>query len=370
LGSPLVSVIVLNFNGKTYLGSLLLRCVSSVLRSDYPNLELIFFDNGSTDDTVTFVQKEFSSNEKFRIVNIPNNSNPPAANNKATEHAKGKYIFFLNNDVEIEPNSIRELVKAMESDSSVGIAMSKVMSFDRLRIQSVGALLDLRLIELPLGNGEEDKGQYDTVSQTTCPFGASMIVKKSLFKRIGCFDPKYRFYHDDIDLGLRARLAGFKVVCVPTSIVYHKGDATSSHTFNKNERFYDFQVSHFGIFVKNLQFRSMIKIWIPVFVNMTMDMYYQSTRCGANPFRVWFSILKNFRSDLEHRKVVQGKIRKIPDDKLFECFIGYSFFIEKIKMTFRNQRLVVAFQQDSHTCDKSSYLLQRTMTEFYQDHKL
>ncbi len=312
--------------------SILIRCISSVLKSNYPNIDVVFFDNGSTDGSVEFVRKEFPSETRLRIIAIPDNYGPAAGFNKALEHTRGKYVVILNNDVEVESESVRELVKIMEDNPGIGIAHSKILSFDRIHIQGVGLALDPSLTAHSIGNTEEDKGQYNSVSEATAPSAACMILRRSMIEKTGLFDPNYFLYHDDVDLGLRARLSGFKVTYVPSSVVYHKGATTIS---NNASTMYHALISRVGLFIKNLEFRSMVKLWVPVFMRIILGAY-DFLKKGEAIFALrsisW--VLSNFRNDWKLRQIVQKRIRKVSDDELFEYFLDNSTFILHLKRTF------------------------------------
>lgn len=360
---PLVSALILNFNGKEKLADILTRCVSSVLNSDYSNLEVIFFDNGSTDDSIEFVKKEIQTSAKLRIIAISRNRGPVTGLNKAMEYARGKYTVLLNNDVEVEPDSIRKLVDAMESDSTIGIAQSKILFFDRLHIQSAGNMLDLTLTARLIGYAEEAEGEYESVIETTFAHGACMILRKSMIERIGLFDPDYFFYHDDVDFSLRARLAGFKVVCVPTSIVYHKGGGTISDSFMRHADWHYSLNSRIGLLIKNLEFTSILKIGIPVFMNNILIMYglvVHGNSILALKSAAWF--FKSLRNNLRLRQVVQNRIRKIPDEDLFEHFLDYSIWLLHLKWT----RPLCWIAKPKDSLGES---ISRVLDVYYHDHK-
>jgi GT2 family glycosyltransferase len=332
LGYPLVSAVILNFNGKTKLPDILLSCISSVLNSDYPNLEVLFFDNGSTDNSTEFVKHETQSNARLKIITIRDNCGPAMGYNKAVEHAKGKYVVILNNDVELEPDSISELVSTMEGDPSIGIANSKIMFFDRCRIQTVGNMLDLTLCTFPVGTNEKDNGQYDLAFEPTFPPGSCMIIRRSLIERIGLFDPSYLLFHDDIDFGLRTRLAGFKVLYVPSSIAYHVDHGTICSSMDKIIMDYYSLNSRVGLFIKNFEYKSILRNAIPMSLSYILTLF-TFIRDGSPTlaFKSFFWRIGNFKNDWKRRQFVQMRIRKISDKELFKNFINYNLLISGIK---------------------------------------
>jgi len=330
--NPLVSVVILNYNGRSCGEFLLSDCLSSVFLSNYDNFEVIFVDNGSTDDSVEFIKKKFKRETRLTVVQNRANYGFSQGNNFAMRHARGDYVILLNNDVEVEPSWIRELIRTMEADQTIGLAQSKILSFDRIHIQTIGNLLDPALNTYLIGKYQEDKGQYDKVCEITYPCGAAFIARRALIERIGLFDPNYFFYHDDCDLGWRARLAGFKVVSVPSSIVYHKGGGTSEHTFKKGQGMFFTFTSQLGLFLKNLGFRNFLKFGSIMSASMAMDILdlflHGDMKTPAKS--IWWSV-KNFRSSWRSRLFIKTKIRKVSDDEVLRAFLDSSIFILRIK---------------------------------------
>jgi GT2 family glycosyltransferase len=331
MNPPLVSAIFLNYNGKEKLGDILIRCLRSILRSDYPNLEVIFFDNGSTDSSVEIVKQEFQSDDNLRIISISNNIGPNRAYNMALKYAKGEYLIILNNDVELEAGSIRELVNVMESDYTIGIANGKIMRFDHRHIQTVGGLMDLTFSKFDVGYDKLDQGQYDSAFEPTYPCGACMILRKSMIAKIGLFDPNYFFYHDDTDLGTRAMIAGYKVVYAPSSVAYHKEGGTVQNYSKTSILSFYLLNSRVGLFIKNLEFKTILKNLIPMFLSYVLNVFYMIKNGGAIfAFKSFFWNLGNFRNDWKRRLFIQRRLRRISDGDLLEHFLDYTIFLSEI----------------------------------------
>lgn len=331
-----VSVIILNYNGLTNLGpDLLSRCLSSVLHTDYPKFQVIFFDNGSKDGSVEFVKKVFGRNSSLRVVASPRNYGFALGNNYALDYADGEYIALLNNDVEVETNWLRELARVLDVDSKVGVAQSKILCLDRLHIQTMGDLFDPSLSVYLVGENEEDNGQYDRNCEITFACGAALITRKSVVEKIGLFDPDYFWYHDDSDLSWRARLAGYKVLAVPRSIVYHKGMGTSNRTFKRKEETFYYLTSRVGLFVKNFGLKSMLRFGKVLLTSVAMDslgLLLQGEGKTLVKFVAW--IPKNFKSNWKNRLIVQRQIRKVEDAEIVKSFLDNSIFVLRIRRQF------------------------------------
>ena len=334
--NPTVSVIILNYNGIKSLGKTLLGdCLSSVLESDYDDFELIFYDNGSVDKSLEFVKEKFGQNSRLKIIVGSKNSGFAQGNNLAFAHTRGNYIVLLNNDAVVEPNWIKELIKVMEADLTIGIAQSKIVSFDRIRIQTAGDLVDPSLGVYLMGLEVIDNGQYDKMSEITFACGAALITRRSLIKKIGLFDPDYFWYHDDVDFGWRARLIGLKIVYVPSSVVYHKGSGTSVHAFKGGQELLFFLMSSFGLFVKNYEWKSILKHGTKFCVRLSTDLFGLTLKGDLKTplkFATW--ALGSFRDNWAKRLIVQKQIRKVKDDEVLKVFLSSYLLVLRFEKFF------------------------------------
>ena len=221
---PLVSIVIVNFNG----GEMLIQCLKSVFNSKYEPIEVILVDNKSTDGSVAIAEKLFSEKPNFKVVKLPRNVGFAQGNNVGIRYCKGKYIVFLNNDTVVDPLWLDKLVEVMEKDESVGVAQSKLLQLNNTPLfDSTGDFIDSYCLSFRRGYGEEDHGQYDRIEEVFSARGAAMIVRAYVLREVGAFDPDLFGSCEDIDLCWRVRLRGYKVLYVPQSIVYHVGGAAS-----------------------------------------------------------------------------------------------------------------------------------------------
>ena len=213
---PKLSVIILNYNGLRWLAT----CLSSVAGTDYPNLDVYLADNGSTDSSVEYVQKNFPW-----VKVIPNEENLGFAEgyNRAIEKVNADYIVLLNNDTEVlNRDWIKHLVDAAFSDSMIAAVACKMVSMeDRSLLDSVGGMgIPFWRGFIDIGRGELDRGQYDREDFEPFAFcGGAALIKRSIFMRIGGFDGKFFLYVEDPDLSWRLRLSGYRVAFSPNAKV-------------------------------------------------------------------------------------------------------------------------------------------------------
>jgi GT2 family glycosyltransferase len=211
----LVSVIILNYNGKDVLE----ECLRSILNSNYPKMEVIVIDNGSTDESYMIAKKY---EPQVKLIRSSRNLGYSAGNNLGIRAAKGEYIFLVNNDAIIHPDCICELVKIASSDPRIGILGCKVYYKGTRIIQHAGGKLDPSATSPPhIGVFEEDHGQYDEVNDVDYVSGVAMMIKREVIDKVGLLDEHYFAYWEDVDYCFRARKAGFRIVYVPSAVVEH-----------------------------------------------------------------------------------------------------------------------------------------------------
>jgi len=212
VNKPLVSVIIVNFNGKTHLE----ECLKSLMNITHPKFEVILVDNNSTDDSIQFVTDHYPS---VIILKLDTNRGFAEPNNMGAKIAKSDFFLFLNNDTIVTSNFISEMVKIIETDDKIAICQSLLLKPDG-SIDSSGDFID------ELGIAYNSTTPVNHVREITSARGASMLVRKKVFEDLGGFDDKFFVSFEDVDFGWRSWIAGYKTVLIPKSIVYHSGGKT------------------------------------------------------------------------------------------------------------------------------------------------
>ena len=219
---PKVSIIIPNFNGL----ELLKTVIPSVLRTHYPDFEVIVVDNGSSDDSVSYLSKVYP---EVSVIAFEENKGIVAAFNGGCLAAHGSLVSFLNNDMEVDPDWLLPLVLAMESNIGVAGCDSKYLEYyQRDRFDQgggAGRFIDKYGNSVIRGAGDLDKGQFKIQDEVF--YGLSLLKKKLVIK-VGGFDKSFFGYHDDPDLCWRLHRFGYKILFVPESVIYHMGSLTAS----------------------------------------------------------------------------------------------------------------------------------------------
>lgn len=221
---PAVTIIVLNYNGLKHLES----CFHSLTQIDYPaeRLELMLVDNASIDGSVEYIRSHYP---QVRIIRSEKNVGFASGNNLGAREAVGQYVVFLNNDMWVDPNFVRELVRAMQCEPDIVCAGAKILNWDGTRIDFAGAAAHFAGYAYQEGLGNPASTDRFTEAQPILfACGGAMMVDRQVFLDVGGFDDDYFIYYEDLDLGWRLWILGYKVVLAPKAIVYHRHHGTMS----------------------------------------------------------------------------------------------------------------------------------------------
>jgi GT2 family glycosyltransferase len=333
---PLVSIVVLNYNGKHHLKT----CLDSLLRTKYPNFEIILVDNGSTDGSVEFVQRNYPT---VKIVRLSKNIYTAGGYMAGAIVAKGKYVAILNNDIEVDENWLTPLVEVLEKMPWVAAADAKYRNFyDRSRLDDVAAAgrwIDYFGNNYTRGVNEIDREQYDKL---TYIMGVLTIFRRDVLLRVGGFDTSYIFGYEDIDIGWRLYLAGYKVLYVPQSIIYHKSGATTRDGPGarrpRPEFYYLNKRNRIITLLKNYSVGNMLIVLLVTYLEYFLTALYffftgnkvyglQIVRAMTYPF-------KNLRKIMRKRAFVQ-RLRKESDKVIRRYMVPYSGDLLKILKTLK-----------------------------------
>jgi GT2 family glycosyltransferase len=217
---PLFSIVIPNWNGKHFLQP----CLDSLRAQTHDKTEVIIVDNASSDGSQDYIKATYP---EVILIELSENQGFTGACNIGMESATGDIISLLNNDTEVEPNWVAEIVHAFDRHSDVGMIASKMLLFnERDKIHTTGDFFTADGRAGNRGVWEKDEGQYETEDYVFSACGGSSAYRQSMLDKIGLLDNDYFFLLEDVDLAWRAQLAGFKVLYVPTAIVYHHLSAT------------------------------------------------------------------------------------------------------------------------------------------------
>ncbi|MGH9879140.1 MAG: glycosyltransferase, partial [Nitrososphaerales archaeon] len=215
-GPAKVSIIMVNYNGATFLNEGLIEAVHSFLRTDYPQFEFIFVDNCSTDNSIELITKVLSQFPKVPSSIIRNNSNLGFAGGceEGLKVASGDYACLVNNDDKaIDTDWMNQLTRVIESDVKIGVAFCKKLKWDNpSEVDARGLTMN------PAGMMQNTK--LDDELSDCLVWQTPVLIKRKIISEIGgLFDPDYVLLNDDTDSSLRIWLAGYRIVYVPSAVV-------------------------------------------------------------------------------------------------------------------------------------------------------
>jgi GT2 family glycosyltransferase len=222
--NPLVSIIVVNWNGIEFIDD----CLSALEKQTWKQREFILVDNGSTDGSTEHIR-----NWTARLVNaqgifLSENTGFCKANNLAFAKATGEWVALINNDAVAEPNWLEELLRHADVAGRIGMLGGKILFFDPPGvIDKAGHLIYWDGQNRGRGTMEADTDQYNKAEEILWPDACAALYHRKLFEETGGFDETFFAFGDDADLGMRARLLGWKAKYVPMAVVYHRHSATA-----------------------------------------------------------------------------------------------------------------------------------------------
>jgi GT2 family glycosyltransferase len=249
----------LNWNGRKFLEHFL----PSVAQTQYNNFEIIIADNGSTDDSISFLANNYP---QIRIISFTENFGFAKGYNEALKHVEADYFILLNSDVEVTPGWLNPMTDLLEKDSQIAACQPKILSHtNKERFDYAGAAGGwLDKYGYPFAKGrvfdvtETDHNQYDQSEPIFWASGAALFIRAKLFWQVGGFDEYFFAHQEEIDLCWRLQLAGYKIYSCPSSVVYHVGGGTLPRG-NSLKTFLNFRNNRIML-SKNLSFSK--KLWV------------------------------------------------------------------------------------------------------------
>jgi GT2 family glycosyltransferase len=340
---PLFSIVIVNYNGQEHLQ----RCISSALKSDYPNFEIIIVDNGSTDGSIKLLNELFGKESHLTMILNTKNLGPARARNTGSTRAKGEYLAFIDNDTEVDKLWLKEALEILKNRPEVGAIQCKLLLMDEQdKYDYAGDYLSqFGFLIQRASFGEPDIGQFNKIVEIFGVKSAGMVIRKNVFNACGGFDEDYFVYMEETDLCWRIWLNGWTVVFSPTSIVYHKfGNLKKLKlTSSKYLTIFHGTKNYITTMIKNLETLNLLKI-LPLQIILWMGIALRHIARKKNMEARWVvkGILYNFvffGRIWVKRDSVQGSVRKVPDSYLMPRIM------KRQPLTYFSSKLIRAERQ-------------------------
>ncbi len=297
-----VTAVVLNYDGRRFLETIL----PSLERQTAAGMDVLVVDNGSRDDSVAWLAREWPS---VQVVELPENIGITAALNRGVEAARTDIVVLLNNDMELHPDCVGELVAALEGHPAAGSVCAKLLDFERRELLD-GAGDELRWTGIGnrRGHGELDRGQYDEPGPIFGACAGAAAYRRSALERVGPFDERFFAYFEDVDWGFRAQLAGIGCRYVPSAVAYHMGSATVG-TASDFSRYHVWR-NAIWLVVKNYPLSSLVRHAPQLVLYQTLVLASAlKERKGRVLLRAWRDALGGLPDVLRERRRVQRSRR-------------------------------------------------------------
>lgn len=226
-----VTVIIPNYNGK----HLLKTCLDSIKAQSRADFVTMVIDNGSTDGSVEYIRREYPW---VKLVERDRNYGFCNAVNTGIHMSETGYVLLLNNDTEADKDFVKELYHAITRDRRIFSVSSKMINYHhRELMDDAGDMYSIIGWQFQRGVGREEK-YYQAPAAVFSSCAGAAIYRREIFERIGYFDENHFAYLEDMDIGYRAKIYGYRNLFCPSAVVYHVGSATSGSKYN------EFKVRH------------------------------------------------------------------------------------------------------------------------------
>lgn len=314
--NPLVSIVIVNKNGAIHLETLF----SSLTKQDYQQLEVVLVDNQSTDNSIAVVKNYWPAT---KIVIPKKDVGFAEGNNLGIKAAAGSYLFLLNNDTKLEPDTVSQLVAvALNKPDAAAIVPKMYFYYLPAFINSIGNSV------YPSGWGSDnyighlDIGQFSQEMEVFSACFGAVLIKREALAQVGFLDGRYKFYYEDADWSYRARLAGLKIYLAPNAVVYHKFNASMQSL----TPYFKWQLvigNRLRFVLKNLSVGTVVNFLRHYLVEdlrgVARSLKYRDWVMVWTYFKAYGRTLLNFPNIFWERLKVQ-RVRKVKDGLLFKAW--------------------------------------------------
>ena len=325
-----VAVVILNWNGKKFLADFL----PTLIKSTPTYADIVIADNKSNDDSVSFIRENFP---EVHLVLNDENYGFAGGYNKALSKIDAEYFILLNSDIEVTNNWIEPLVSFMDENQTVGACQPKIRSYhEKEKFEYAGAsggFIDM--LGYPFCRGrvfqsiEFEEQQYDNPIEIFWATGACLMVRSDLYKKLGGLDDDFFAHMEEIDFCWRLANNGFKIYCVPSSVIFHVGGGTL-HKSNPRKSYLNFRNNLFLIY-KNIPQNRFYSVFITRLIldkiaafKFLLDGDFKD--CWA-VFKAYISFINSLKTLKEKRKMINPSFFK----NVYNRSIVMDFYIHKLK---------------------------------------
>ena len=318
-----ITIIIVAYNSRIKI----VDCLESIYCQNYPEnlVKIIVIDNNSADSTVGYVREKYP---QVKLIKNKTNLGFAAANNQGyylAKKNKSDYLFLANDDIILKPDCLSHLIKTMAADKKTAAVQAKLLLYPQKdKINSFGNSTHYLGFAFCNYYKCQDNLGITKSFATPYPSGAAVLIKMSALEQVGLFDERLFMYHEDVDLGWRLNLAGYKVLLDPLAVVYHK------YNYSKAKyKFYYMDRNRLMVLLENYRVLTIMLI-LPMLLIMEIGIILFSLKNGwfREKIKGYFWILSHWPSILSRRLNTQFKIRKVKDKEVIKLFVSAIKFQE------------------------------------------
>jgi GT2 family glycosyltransferase len=310
-GKTKVSVIIVNYDGISYIEA----CLRSVLAQSFPDFEVILVDNKSSDGSLEYVRRVFPD---LLVVANEKNLGYTGGINSGISRAKGDYLAPLNVDTEVEENWLGAMVEFMDANLGVGAATPKSLLYrDRRKIGVMGLNIHITGLGFVRGLNKQHSASPGEPFQVAGVSGCSFLIRREIVERLGGLNEDNFLYYDDVDLSWVINLMGYKIYCVPRSVVYHEYELKMTP-----QKMFWLEHGRLNAILCYLKPLTLVALLPLLAFTEALIMGYCLIRGPSYlwaKLRAWFSVARNMRGLLKRRRQVQ-RLRRLSDLQLIRRF--------------------------------------------------
>ncbi|MHB1536944.1 MAG: glycosyltransferase family 2 protein [Solirubrobacteraceae bacterium] len=302
--SPTLTVGIASYNGRELLEIVLPSLLGQTLR----DFHTVVVDDGSSDDSVAWLRREWPEVE---VIAHASNRGVTAALNECLRASESEFVALLNNDVELHPDCLAELLDTLRREPAAGVACAKLIDYhDRARLDGAGDIYTWRGEAHRRGQGELDEGQYDREQDIFSACGATAVYRRSAIADVGIFDERFFANYEDVDWCFRAQLKGHTCRYVPSATAYHMGSATLGKGLSDFALYHNWR-NGIWVIAKNwplpLLLRHLPELAFQQLYNLGVALRARRPRIWL---RAWADALRGMRVTLDGRREVQRSRRR------------------------------------------------------------
>jgi len=329
--SKIVGIILVNY--QDYAVKFLNACRDSLRRQDYPAelVKIYIVDNATTPESAKYLRDNYPE----AIILSRSDGNYAAANNLGFRQATSdgcQYLVTVNMDTEMRSDWLSELVSALDNNAQVGIAQSKILLYpkndadrEQPKINSLGNVIHFLGFGFTSGYGAADREIAGYPEIKGYASGCSLIIREEVFQKIGGYNEEFYMYHDDLELSLKVRLAGYQIILAPHSVIWHKYEFSRSvamiYYMERNR--YLTLLSFYPVYLLALIALPLLLMDLGMLLYSVINGWFKAELKIYGYFCWW----KNYVSILETRRKIQG-LSRIPFSRLARDFSGRIEFQE------------------------------------------